>query len=234
MERIEVKFASEEIDAAGTFAGYGAVFGNMDSHGDIIVPGAFGDSLKAWQGRGRLPSMKLMHGTGINPFNGDDLPIGVWTSMREDAQGLRVEGKLSAMDTDIGRRVYGLMKDGALAGLSIGYRAKRAVPAPRGAAHRRMLEAVDVFEVSVVDEPSNDRAKVLALKSLDALGIEDFREIEAILRTKGLSRADAVKAVSGLKDWLRRDAGAPDTLPRDEVDAALVEALRRNVAILTS
>jgi hypothetical protein len=39
MERLEFKFAPEALDAkTGHFAGYGAIFGNVDSHGDVIEP----------------------------------------------------------------------------------------------------------------------------------------------------------------------------------------------------
>ena len=42
MEHLQVKFAPSEIDSVtGEFKGYGAVFGNIDSHGDVIMPGAF-------------------------------------------------------------------------------------------------------------------------------------------------------------------------------------------------
>ena len=37
---VELKFAQGEAEAM-SFSGYGAVFGNVDSYGDIIEPGAF-------------------------------------------------------------------------------------------------------------------------------------------------------------------------------------------------
>nr|WP_314095185.1 HK97 family phage prohead protease [uncultured Shinella sp.] len=80
MEHLQVKFAPSEIDSVtGEFKGYGAVFGNIDSHGDVIMPGAFAETLAEWASKGRLPAMKLMHGSAINIFTGDDIPIGKWT-----------------------------------------------------------------------------------------------------------------------------------------------------------
>lgn len=234
MERLECKFASDGIDAkTGEFAGYGAVFGNIDSHGDVIVPGAFKDTLTDWSGRGRLPAMKMMHGTAANPFSGSDVPIGKWTSMREDAKGLYVEGKLSGMETDIGKFNHALMKDGALDGLSIGYKTLRA---SRGAMAqvKRNIESVKLFEVSLVSEGSNPAALITQIKSqFQSLTLDDWRDIEAILRTKDLSRADAVKAVSGFKEWLQRDAGEDGLSPRDEDEAEIASILRRNLAILS-
>jgi len=224
MDRLEVKFAADQIDVkTGEFAGYGAVFGNIDSHGDVIVPGAFGENLGEWSARGRLPSMKLMHGTTMNPFSGDDLPIGKWSVMREDARGLYVEGKLSGLDTDHGRRIYGLMKDGVLDGLSIGYRVKKFTRGAGANQPKRQLEGVALLEVSLVDDPSNDRARVSAIKS--ASEIKTIREFEDFLRDVGKFSNAAAKAIAA--------GGFKAAEPRDEDDAdAIAALLRRNIAIL--
>lgn len=222
MERIEVKFSTDDITAKGEFAGYGAVFGNVDSHGDVIVPGAFSETLKVWHGRGRLPSMKLMHGSAANPFSGDDLPVGVWTSMREDEKGLFVEGKISAVESDFGQRIYGLMKDGALGGLSIGYRAKRAVKGNGVSAPKRTLQEIILAEVSLVDEPSNSNARVSAIKS--AADIETIRDFETFLRDVGGFSNGQAKAIAAAGFKASDD-------PRDEADdAEIAELLRRNIA----
>ena len=42
----ELKFAADEGAQAMSFTGYGAVFGNVDSYGDVIEAGAFSNS---WQ-----------------------------------------------------------------------------------------------------------------------------------------------------------------------------------------
>lgn len=206
IERIEVKFAADAIDAVtGEFKGYGAVFGNVDSHGDIVEPGAFKKSLGEWKSKGRLPSMKLMHGSALNPF-GDDLPIGRWLKMEEDARGLYVEGKLSGLDTDIGRRIYGLMKDGALDGLSIGYQVKQYAPGV-GDDVRRRLEHLNLREVSIVDDPSNDRARVTGVKA----GFKTIRELEQYLRDVGFSHAASKAIASGGFKALPRDEEADET-----------------------
>lgn len=205
IEHLQVKFAASEIDAVtGEFKGYGAIFGNIDSHGDVIIPGAFKKSLESWEKRGKYPAMKLMHGF---TFFADELPIGKWTKMTEDASGLYVEGRISGLDTDLGKRVYGLMKDEVLDGLSIGYRPTKSRAGVGDV--KRFLDEVDLREVSIVDEPSNDLARVKAVKSKF-----NPREIEEILRDAGLSRADSVKAVAIFKNALRDEGD----IPRDEDD----------------
>lgn len=208
----EIKLAEPGADAKEmTFAGYGAIFGNVDSYGDVLEPGAFSATVKAAKDTGNWPAMLASH-------NGYSMPIGVWTDMREDAKGLWVEGKLA--NTDRGREVYELLKmqpRPALSGLSIGYFARDYTMHQRTKAEepRRKLKTVDLFEVSFVTFPANGKARVVSVKS-------EFqpREVEDGLREAGLSRADSVKAVAVFKSLLQRDAGEPESDPRDEEAAA--------------
>jgi len=160
----EFKFLDEKQSAPGTFEGYGAVFGNMDSHGDVIEPGAFGASLTSRKASGRpLPPMYKQHGM---VGDGRD-PVGVWEAMSEDASGLHVKGRLVGLDTERGKFTYAQAKEGALGGLSIGYRVM-----PNGSRKgtgrigepSRFLKALHLSEVSLVDDPSNALAQVTNIK----------------------------------------------------------------------
>lgn len=156
----------------------------------------------------------------------DGLPVGKWTLMREDDKGLYVEGRLINMDTERGKSIYGALSEGVLDGLSIGYRVREFSQRTRAEEPRRTLKAVDLVELSIVTMPANDKARISSVKSLTDMCADDFRDIEAILRTKGLSRSDAVKAVSGFKDWLQRDAGDAEKSARDERDTAITDLVR--------
>lgn len=208
MDRLEFKFAPEGMDSkTGHFAGYGAVFGNVDSHGDVIEPGAFKDSLAQWEAKGSLPAMKMMHGSVANPFTGSDLPVGKWKAMREDSRGLYVEGKLSGMETDRGRYHYALMEDGALSGLSIGYKALRHA---RGSANiKRRLQTVHLAEVSLVPEGSNDQSVITDLKSWTDGDRPSLSQFEDFLREVGkFSKSEATAiAGKGLAPLLRGEPG---------------------------
>jgi HK97 family phage prohead protease len=102
-------------DDDGTFAGYGSTFGNVDSYGDTIAPGAFKKTIAdAKSGAAPWPAMLSQHS--------QDLPIGIWTGMSEDHRGLKLQGKL-AMNTRRGADAYALLKmrpRPAFNGLSIG------------------------------------------------------------------------------------------------------------------
>lgn len=224
---IECKFAP---DKTGVFSGYGAVFGNIDAGGDLIERGAFKQTLREWEDKGKFPPMLLQHGGGMFGGGADDmLPVGKWTSMEENAKGLKVEGELFALSTERGQYIYEGLKAGALDGLSIGYRTKKFTNGTKPNEPRRKIEALELVELSIVTFPMNDKARVGAVKS-------EFnpRELEASLRDADLSRSDAVKAVAVFRKWLQREAVAPITSPRDEVGADMVALVRRSIATLTS
>ena len=159
---LEVKFS--DSSAAGVFSGYGAVFGNTDSYGDVILPGAFADSLaeRKAAGRGNIP-MHVMH----RFLGGDGLPVGVWTSVSEDDKGLKVEGKISGMNTDAGRLLYERVKDGALGGLSIGFnvRPNGSVLGKKAGDPKRTLKALNLREISLVDDPANALSRIEEIKT---------------------------------------------------------------------
>jgi HK97 family phage prohead protease len=152
-KREEPNFDPNEVAAGtalGTIAGYGAVFNNVDFGNDKIIPGAFAKSLMRWKREGRLPTMLAQH-------DGSVFPIGVWTSMQEDATGLRVTGNVA--DTPRGREAWNLihMTPSALDGLSIGY---SVLDDDFDSNRVRILKELELFEISIVGLPMNTRARI--------------------------------------------------------------------------
>ncbi len=127
------------------FAGYAAVFDRPDRGGDVVRAGAFVRSLK--RGAGAVPLL-WQHETGR--------PIGRIEYLREDKRGLRVIGRLSGGAS--GREAAALLRDGAVSGLSFGYRVREA----RGEAPRELTE-LELVEVSLVTLPMQPRARVHAV-----------------------------------------------------------------------
>lgn len=178
----EFKFAQD--GDAMTIAGYGSVFGNVDSYGDVIAPGAFAKSLAAHKAAGTAPQMLLEHGSS-------PLPIGVWKTMAEDGHGLRVEGEF--LTTALGIDSWKAAKAGAISGLSIGFYPTEFVMRTKPEEPRRTLKAVDLIEVSLVGRPANDKARVSQVKST----ITNIREFEDFLReVGGYSAAEAKRVAS--------------------------------------
>lgn len=91
-------------DEEPTFEALVSVFGNVDSYGDRMMPGAFKNTLEEWQTSGDPIPVIWSHDWG-NPM----AHIGEVTSATETDQGLRVRGTLDA-DTDFSRQAYRLLK----------------------------------------------------------------------------------------------------------------------------
>jgi len=151
----ERKFLAEPlnaVDADGVFEGYASLFGKADLGKDVVMPGAFSDSLRK---RGvRDVRLLWQHDPGQ--------PIGRWLLIAEDRRGLRVRGKLN-LAVERAREIHALMRDGAVDGLSIGFRVERArAERPTGL---RRLEKLDLWEISVVTFPMLPDARIETVKN---------------------------------------------------------------------
>lgn len=176
------KLAPTENDAGlMTFEGYGAVFNNVDSYGDVIAPGAFAQTLAKHLADETRPLMFLNHAAA-------SIPVGVWTELSEDGYGLKVKGQL--IDTADGRDVYTALKAGALNGLSIGFRPVEFQMRAKPEDPRRTLKSVELVEVSVVTLPANAKARIQAVKSMDEEPMTT-RDLEHLLRDLGCSKTEA-------------------------------------------
>jgi hypothetical protein len=214
----EVKFTSldfKRADTDGTFEGYASLFNREDLGRDIVLPGAFRESLASRGSRG----IKLLFQHDANQ------PIGVWTTLEEDGRGLHAQGRLMT-DVAKAREVLALMRAGALDGLSIGFKTVRA-RRDRATGVRR-LEKIDLWEISIVTFPLLPEARITSTKRKPFAGAPPTeREFERWLtRDAGLTRSEARavlrSGLAGLKAL--RDAGHGLT------EEARLAALMRNAA----
>lgn len=195
-----------KADAQGRITGYGAVFGNADRQGDIVMAGAFTKSLQRIKATGDMPVMLWSHA--------QEQPIGRWTSITEDGKGLRVDGVLN-LKTERGRDAYEHVKAGDAGGLSIGYQTPKGGReyAGQGIFH---LKEVDLFEISVVSVPANPMARIEGVKSIDSKA-----DAVDMLRGAGLSKKAANLFAAG--GWTALAGGYDETkLKRlaESIDAA--------------
>jgi uncharacterized protein len=150
----EIKLLAEPLSGVGhdgVFEGYASLFGVADLGKDVVMPGAFGDSLKK-RGVGDI-RLLWQH----DPSE----PIGRWLAIEEDRRGLRVRGRLNLAVTRA-RDIHALMRDRAVDGLSIGFRVERArAERPTGL---RRLEKLDLWEISIVTFPMLPGARVETVK----------------------------------------------------------------------
>lgn len=186
----------EEIKALaepGEFEGYASIFGEMDQSRDIVISGAFRDSLI------KRPAERIK----MLWQHDRDKIIGRWSEVREDSRGLYVKGKL-ILGIEKGREANELMQAGALDGLSIGYRT--LVDEYDRDTETRRLKEVELREVSLVTFPMLESA-VAALVKGDVTPTE--REFEGWLRDAGFSHRQAKAIIAEGYKSIRseRDAG---------------------------
>lgn len=177
---LEIKAVSED----GTFEGYASVFGVVDDWDDVVVAGAFKQSLADHKAAGTMPAMLWQHDSTE--------PIGVWLEAAEDAKGLKVKGQL-ALATRRGQEAYALLKMKAIDGLSIGF-----CTVPGTSTYNddgvRFVAQVDLWEISLVTFPANKVATVTNVKAAGELAAP--KDAERILRDAGFSKAEAKTFVS--------------------------------------
>lgn len=198
------------IGESGEIEGYGSVFGNVDSYGEMVMPGAFTASLVEARRKGTRIKMLWQH----DPAE----PIGVWDDLAEDSKGLYARGRLLIDKSEQARKAHGLLQDGAIDGLSIGYRLEQSQQHPDKPGVLQLTK-IALREISVVTFQANDRARVESVKHLLAAGeVPTVRQFEELLREAGFSKslatAIAVRAAPCLRGDPAREASAAEFVQR--------------------
>lgn len=147
----ELKDIDEQKDGRVRFTGYASVFGNEDSYGDVIEPGAFRKTIMEMGSRIKV---LWQH----DPYT----PIGKPEVLREDSVGLYTEALLSrtrdAVDAGI------LIEDGVVDELSIGFTPIKYAMREGNRAGGRSLHEVKLYEYSPVTWAANDLAAITGTK----------------------------------------------------------------------
>lgn len=204
---LDTSLKIKSVSESGEFSGYGSVFGVKDSYSDIVIKGAFAKSLSTWKEKGRLPALLWQHRM--------DEPIGIYTKMEEDDDGLYVEGRLLVDDDPTAKRAHAHMKAGSITGLSIGYALNDYEYDKEKVAF--VLKEIELWEVSLVTFPANDQARINDVKNALLSGdIPDPRTIEKALRDVGFSQKQAKRLMAegykGLRDVDSETAEIIDTI----------------------
>lgn len=209
--------ALSDVTTDGTFEGYASLFNREDLGRDIVLPGAFRETL-----RGREPSgIKMLFQHDPNQ------PIGVWKRIYEDARGLFVRGHLTAGAAKA-REVLSLMRAGAIDGLSIGFRAVKGQRDRRTGI--RLLETIDLWEISIVTFPMLPEARVRNVKSGPAAAAPTERRFECWLtQDAGFTQSEAhalmrngIKGLAALRDARSVQRGGPGLIAQISEAARLL------------
>lgn len=191
----------------------------LDLGGDVILPGAYSQWLSEWRERAD-PSKDV-------PLKNSHLKNDIWHVLgrmidaRETADGLLAS--FDIIESPMGDEALARIKSGAVTGLSIGYYPGRQTPASdadRAKGIRRYVHEVSIAEVSLTDNPMNQRcrATVVLGKSLDAL--------ESDLRARRLAELMAFRSDSDFDADDATDDDSQGLEPNDPKRIAMEEGLR--------
>lgn len=150
---------------------------------ETIQHGAFADSIAK---RGNRIPILLHHDARA-------LPIGKPTALRDTADALIVEARISR--TAAGDDALELVRDGVLDGLSIGFSVPTGGDVWSADGGQRQIERARLHEVSLVNFPAYDNARVTAVRAAADVPIEADQPAPAlhIYRLQLLRRELAAK-----------------------------------------
>jgi len=166
-EKPEDEKPEDEKPEPGTFTALVAVFGNVDSDGEVTDKGAFTEALA------ERPTVPIMwsHGHGTSDI------VGYSTKAEETDEGLLLEWK--ALDTEIGRSVAELLEVGAITDFSYSAVVEDYTLEKSDEGEIRHLTKLDLWEAGPCLRGANPLAK---LKSQDSPETDDAAQRTARAR----------------------------------------------------
>lgn len=216
-----VPYPIVEVKAAGdawAVEGYASTYGNLDLGGDVVLKGAFDESLRT------NPKVRFLLAHDQSQILGPKLEL------KSDDHGLF--GRFKISKTPLGQYTHELLKDDALDSFSIGYIPVDFEFDDSGA---RVLKQVELLEVSVVAMAMNPKALVTGVKHKPTINIDDDVPIDELLKQIDDWLANGADEVKALLD--RRGADERKLADRhiDAMRASLVAAeayAERMIALL--
>ena len=203
----EVKATAEENNIF-TFEGYASTFNNVDHGDDIVMRGAFSNSLAK---NSQVPILWQHQMSEV---------IGISVQLREDDKGLLVKGNLPTDDTLVSGRIIPQMKVGSIKEMSMGYFVEDYEITKDGI---RLLKKINLFEVSLVTKAMNSQALVTGFKSFETL-----RDIEQTLKNNGFSNTEAKTLISKIKEFSsKRDASEDNQRDADATKQQIITDLNK-------
>lgn len=192
-------------EGTGLIEGYASTFGNIDSYGDTIAPGAFTATLQQHAADGTTIPLLFEHDRDLGAH------VGQIVEASEDSEGLFIRAQLD-VDDEAGAKALRLAKGRRITGLSIGFMPVDIDTDIVDDTPVTRINEIDLREVSLVLNPADAAARVTSVKSADPELADRLDR-----REKGAEQ------VAGLLKSLQSDEG-PDAL------AAALDTIRTKAA----
>ncbi|NLI84424.1 MAG: HK97 family phage prohead protease [Propionibacterium sp.] len=230
---IQVKTGSRSGLAEGEFIAYPSTFTREpDAYGDIVAPGAFLETIAAWQKSG--DALPVLYG---HRMDDPDMILGSVLDQGEDDHGWWIKGQFD-LESPKAAQVWRLVKGRRLTKLSFAYDTidEGQVELEDGRKANE-LRRVRVYEASFVPVPANPDTSVVAVKTHPAT-----RRIAAQQNNHKLEKT-TIMSREGSNPWAGRRYGALDAAQaiidkaahegRDLTDSEAVEIAEHHDAVKT-
>jgi HK97 family phage prohead protease len=156
---VRVKAGEQDGLGEGQFEAVVSVFGNVDSYGDVVMPGAFAETLAEWEKSGN-PIPVLWSHLSHDP----DYHIGYVVEAKETAEGLWVRGQLD-LDAPKAKQVYRLLSGHRVTQFSFAYDVLDAAYAERDGEKVYELRKLKVYEVGPTLIGANQETRLIGVKA---------------------------------------------------------------------
>lgn len=188
----------------GQFTALVAVFGNEDLGGDVVLPGAFRDSLTKWASAGDSIPVIWSH-----QWNDPFAHIGWCMSAEETADGLQVTAQLD-LSNPTGAQVFKLLQQRRVKEFSFGYDILDAGYVTKDGSEVFELRTLDILEVGPTLKGMNPETQLLGTKSDD-----DIRRIvrEEIAADKVVEDTDGTTELDPPPDPIESSGIPPESSP---------------------
>lgn len=180
---------------------------DLDLGGDKIEPGAFTKTLKAWREGDKVLPLLDSH-----KYGSISAVLGKMIDAKETDEGVEATFQLRAGPQ--GQEAWDLVREGYIDGLSIGYEARgweKPTPEEEKAGVWRKLTEVNLVEVSLVQMPMNQGARIAAVKSaLDHMQPDEISEEDRRTLRELAGRIGSLLRPAGQKADPVEDEAAPE------------------------
>jgi len=231
--------ADADASAEGRFTGYASVFGNKDSYGDVVVKGAFAESLKSYGENGAGIPCYWSHQMSDPMMN-----IGQTVKAVEDDHGLFVEVKLD-LDNPNAAYTHKLIKEGRVNQMSFAFDVEDYAFV-ESEEHGEYLELrkMKIHEVSVVQVGANQATELLDVKdrltrlkagrALSTKNEDQLRQAQSLIEDvlSSLDQSDAKSDDPQVSDVESDTPEQPDVVQEQAKSGGLPDLALANITLI--
>ncbi|MHA3061188.1 HK97 family phage prohead protease [Acinetobacter sp. ANC 4631] len=189
-------------------SGYAMKWDSINAYGEKFIRGAFAEVCAAFAAGTKKVHAYYNHGWRmffIDSFMA--MRIGKYLRIEEDDQGLLVELEFTP-NMQWSQTIAAMVEHGTVDGFSIAFYPPAPMDMEDKGTHVEIKRA-DLYEISVVDEPADDAARVISEDSINNL--TSSSDAVELLRSLGLHGDYADKLISRLSEF-----GKPKEIPQSE------------------